>query len=625
MILNITLIVDEMHKGHRLVYRYPTQCPTSVLGGQEREWEHFNTQIASIDPEQFSKLFCPKPAMNNALFELTIDDIEYISFPMPCIYELGVGGTESVDGEMGAGGGGGGGDTGGANDCLERQQSSSAAGGGGLGDLDGGILASSQGYAVPTKNDYLDNATANDGSAELTQHKNVIRRFNLVIAKVRDSVRSASQSSSSASTPTLAAYGNASNTHTSHNTHSTNVSSVALYRVVETLSRALLREERRDRYVSGQVATILSLLGNSETSELLSNVRLRERLLLRCGLANEIRATYMALVTESHLRLHINRAIAIDLRLSGPGDRRRVRDVRPYHTLLVLDRGSVGEGARAETETETEAEDKVAGGQHFPAAKMAVPGVCTLLASADPTVPLEQLALQLELPFDDFLALVRHVVFWRAGRIINTITLNSVFQVAPTAVLYGDVVADFQQTFPALKSIRGNGSGNSDSLGAHGASGGGDDDDDGVDEEDNSDCDVGGGGGGTRDNKNKAGTQRHSFGLHGVLALFNGHEALESVIARFPECGREYAVDVVVWLLQRGVVRDIEEFLVQIKPLPADLPPETLRLAAQGTDGDVSLQDLMWREGLSHDDVDRLVARCDGAVVRHRRHADMVD
>jgi hypothetical protein len=508
-----------------------------------------------------------------------------------------------------------GGDAGGTNDGLERQQSSNATGGNGHGDLDSGILTSAQGCAV-SANDYLDNATANDGSAEQTQHKNVIRRFNLVIAKVRDSAMSVSESSS-------AANGNAANAHTSHNIHGTNVSSVALYRVVETLSRALLREERRDRYVSGQVATILSLLGSSETSELLSNVQLRERLLLHCGLANEIRAAYMALVTESHLRLHINRAIAIDLRLSGAGDQLRVRDVRPYHTLLVLDRGR-SEGDMG-AESEVQAQDRGASGQNLLPAKMAMPGVCTLLASADPTVPLEQLALQLELPYDDFLALVRHVVFWRAGRIINTITLNSVFQVAPTAILYGDVVADFQQTFPALKSIRGDmGALSGEDAYADDDHDDDDDDvDDGIGEKDDNDEDAGGGV--ARGHKHEARAQRHSFGLHGVLALFNGHEALESVIASFPERSREYAVDAVVWLLQRGMIRDVEEFLVQIKPLPSGLSVESIRLAERGTDGDVSLQDLMWREGLSHDDVDRLLANCNGTVVRHRRHAGMVD
>ena len=75
-------------------------------------------------------------------------------------------------------------------------------------------------------------------------------------------------------------------------------------------------------------------------------------------------------------------------------------------------------------------------------------------------------------------------------------------------------------------------------------------------------------------------------------------------------------------LLQADLV---EEFLVQIKPLPSGLSVESIRLAEHGTDGDVSLQDLMWREGLSHDDVDRLLANCNGTVIRHRRHAGMVD
>ena len=35
MIIGIALVVDELHKGQRLVYRYPESVPSSVLNSTE--------------------------------------------------------------------------------------------------------------------------------------------------------------------------------------------------------------------------------------------------------------------------------------------------------------------------------------------------------------------------------------------------------------------------------------------------------------------------------------------------------------------------------------------------------------------------------------------------------------
>ena len=40
-----------------------------------------------FSPDNFAKLFRPKSALYNKVLELTIDDIEYLSFPCPCIDE----------------------------------------------------------------------------------------------------------------------------------------------------------------------------------------------------------------------------------------------------------------------------------------------------------------------------------------------------------------------------------------------------------------------------------------------------------------------------------------------------------------------------------------------------------
>ena len=157
---------------------------------------------------------------------------------------------------------------------------------------------------------------------------------------------------------------------------------------------------------------------------------------------------------------------------------------------------------------------------------MALPGVHKLLRNANPTKTLEQIALELELPFGDLLALVQHAVFWRAGRVINTITTETVFQVSPEAVLYGNIVVEFQNDFPHLCCTE------------------------------------------PEHHQHHSASPSRGFGFHGVLALLDGDTPFGRVVQCIPEHSRPYAVDAVVWLLRKGVIRDIAVFLVQVRPLP---------------------------------------------------------
>lgn len=83
MILGVALVVDEFHKGHRLVFRYPEAPPSFALFSGEIMMK-FHEEFMSMSPDNFARLFRPKPAFFNKIFELTIGDINYISYPAPC-------------------------------------------------------------------------------------------------------------------------------------------------------------------------------------------------------------------------------------------------------------------------------------------------------------------------------------------------------------------------------------------------------------------------------------------------------------------------------------------------------------------------------------------------------------
>ena len=86
-VIGIALVVDELHKGQRLVYRYPESIPSNVLNAQDQLLK-FHRDYLSLSPDNFAKLFRPKAALFNKVLELTIDDLHYVSFPCPCSDEL---------------------------------------------------------------------------------------------------------------------------------------------------------------------------------------------------------------------------------------------------------------------------------------------------------------------------------------------------------------------------------------------------------------------------------------------------------------------------------------------------------------------------------------------------------
>lgn len=84
MIIGIALVVDELHKGPRLVCRYPPSIPSNILNFESSNLLKYHSEYLSITPENFAKLFRPKLAICSQVIELTINDLYYISFPCPC-------------------------------------------------------------------------------------------------------------------------------------------------------------------------------------------------------------------------------------------------------------------------------------------------------------------------------------------------------------------------------------------------------------------------------------------------------------------------------------------------------------------------------------------------------------
>ena len=93
MIIGVALVVDELHKGQRLVFRYPEAQPSFALFSGEL-MTRFHEEYLALAPDNFARLFRPKPAFFNNVLDITIGDINYISYPAPCLGDAP--GTDSL-------------------------------------------------------------------------------------------------------------------------------------------------------------------------------------------------------------------------------------------------------------------------------------------------------------------------------------------------------------------------------------------------------------------------------------------------------------------------------------------------------------------------------------------------
>lgn len=91
MLLGIALVVEELHKGQRLVFRYPEALPSTLLNLQTSSPQLFQALLKlyhdyqSLSPDNFARLFKRKKnASSSQLLEVAIDDLKYISHPIAC-------------------------------------------------------------------------------------------------------------------------------------------------------------------------------------------------------------------------------------------------------------------------------------------------------------------------------------------------------------------------------------------------------------------------------------------------------------------------------------------------------------------------------------------------------------
>eukprot|EP01032_Pedospumella_encystans_P018954 gene18954-21562_t len=218
MILGISLVVNELNKGQRMVYRYPESIPQSVGSGANKGLIKLYEQYFSFSLENLAKLFRPKNALYNKILEISIDDLNFVSYPCQC--------------------------QGSASDDASVNDSNST-----------NIVAAGS----------LQNNPLSPVALGTSQSAEVITMFNIIVTSVShkamlkinpDFVYKCKYKfvSTPGSDPVAAAIG--------VNMQSYGLCKQSIRRIVEVVARSLLQEERGNRYVTEQVALMLRIMDN---------------------------------------------------------------------------------------------------------------------------------------------------------------------------------------------------------------------------------------------------------------------------------------------------------------------------------------------------------------------------
>jgi hypothetical protein len=173
------------------------------------------------------------------------------------------------------------------------------------------------------------------------------------------------------------------------------------------MATAMLHEERRCRYVSREVKTIMSIRERAGSSK-----DILEQVLMSSSLARFLRELYCTLDAGN---VGIHQSLNDWVSLSFGGQDNEVaswRSLKPFETLLLL-----------------EDEEKVLA--DLP--QDCSPQLRRVVLAVNPLNSFEELSLAVEMPLDHLYRIVTHLVYWRKARIIDTIVTSNIYQVCSYA------------------------------------------------------------------------------------------------------------------------------------------------------------------------------------------------
>lgn len=398
-LIGVALVVDDISKGCNLAFRYPAPPVENA--------SHFH----KLSPSLLAKLFRPKSALCNQSFELSMDDLRFISHPVLVAPRAAPAAPLSVTTAVAGSSGGSSASTGvgvasaplvGSSPAMmqpdvKRNETT----------MFNIIFALEKRPQAQHQHQHQHQQHGQADDLQLQQLRRNIRRFHTVAAQlangllheelragfvstevrellhIRDelaqSERGASNGNNGASGS--ASGGNSGSHHHHHHHH---------------------------RSDGGAGASDSGGSAVEVDPQVFIDVALSQS-----QLANDLKAVYHGLDESGMVHVVINRWVKLSLTLTDAVDV-QVQNLRPYHTLLLLaDEDKIVDALPADHSRQLR----------------------VLIEAVNPLKSFQELALETCIPIHQMFRLAAHLVYWGYGRIIDTITLHNIYQVNASACI----------------------------------------------------------------------------------------------------------------------------------------------------------------------------------------------
>lgn len=525
MIIGAALVVDELRKGQRLAFRYPASIPSAILNSHPALLA-FHQDYLSLSPDNFAKIFRPKAALFNKIFELTIDDVHYISYPCPCVEK-------------------------GEENSIEYNN------------------LSSNNDVITLFNVVI--ATVRESAMKRVLGEAYTRFFNTSSNKnTKTYIRKdfTNDANISGTDPVAITMGLSNSISI--------LSTSTIRKVVESFSKALLVQEKRHRYVSRQVAIMLRTLESnsqviksnpsstnandtgdideSRQDNMKQQVKLQNHIVmdenrdLQCmdimlqqsSLANELRLIFHGLIGGHSLSLTVNNALNLNMSLHDVEEFDEDDSIKPYHTLLLIGESNVIFSIISNMYTSSSTDDThiLSRSERALTCSKISPLIKKVINSADPTKSFLDLSISLEEPLSELYAIARHLQHWGLAKVITTITASNRYRVHLNAPI--EVESKVAKAFSAIfsnvkkqvntKSTNNiiNGSSPSKEYGIL--------------------------------------SSNDQLSIARILSCFNGIRTVSEAVECFPHDYTDYAIDIIVWLLRWRMICEVHTSLIRTDP-----------------------------------------------------------
>lgn len=369
------------------------------------------------------------------------------------------------------------------------------------------------------------------------------------------------------------------------------IPTAALRHVLEAFTRALHHQEQRHRYVTRQVGVMIDI-AEKHKSETAQNILLSELMMNESALANELRTLYHCLIGGLSVNVVINTTLTLTIPLCTPPD----TVLRPYHALLpvgdyiamkevlssmgcslVNERATLSEKTRSASSSSSKLSWKFntsGANMHYAVS----PKIRQLLHVVSPLLSFSDLVPEIQEPIEQLYSIASHLCHWGVARIITPVTLDSIYQIHPDAPLGSDsmVAGGFRSCFK-------------------------------------------------------------KYSIDTILAKFNGIKTLQIILKEMDVNDRDMLIDMVVWLLQWRMIREMYTFLTQLtehRPLVRRMKSESSKSTFHGVltieeilirdrinpyvDGTKPVCEILYLTNLTRKELMVVVAKCDDIAVTLR-------